>query len=80
LVSDEAWTAENLADRFVDVYHRDPRAGYPSGFHGLLRAHHTGASLLATLNPSSDRSGAATRTTPIGLLPDIDSVLSLTET
>jgi ADP-ribosyl-[dinitrogen reductase] hydrolase len=80
LVSGEAWTVDNLADRFVSCYHRDPRDGYSSGFHALLRAHRTGAGLRAALNPASDRSGAAMRTTPVGLLPDIEHVLRATET
>lgn len=80
LVSGQAWTVENLADRFVAGYHRDPRDGYSSGFHALLRAQRTGAGLRAALNPASDRSGAAMRTAPVGLLPDIEHVLRATET
>lgn len=80
LLSGEAWTAENLADRFVAGYHRDPRDGYSRGFHALLRAHRTGAGLRAALNPASDRSGAAMRTAPVGLLPDLEQVLRATET
>lgn len=80
LLADEAWTSENLADRFVAAYHRDPREGYSSGFHALLRAHRTGAELRAALDPGSDRSGAAMRTTPIGLFADLEEVLRATET
>lgn len=80
LLSGEAWTVENLADRFIACYHRDPRDGYSSGFHALLRAHHSGAGLRAALNPASDRSGAAMRTAPVGLLPDVEQVLRATET
>ena len=79
LLSGQDWTSENLADRFVEAYHRDPREGYSSGFHALLRANHTGAELRAALHPASDRSGAAMRTAPIGLLPDLDDVLTRTE-
>lgn len=79
LLSGEAWTVQNIADRFVACYHRDPRDGYSSGFHALLRAHRSGAGLRAALNPASDRSGAAMRNAPVGLLPDVERVLRATE-
>jgi len=75
LLSDTTWSRENLAEKFVRVFHRDQRDGYSTGFQALLRASDTGQQLLAGLTPGSDRSGAAMRTTPIGLLPTIDDVL-----
>ncbi|GAA2981578.1 ADP-ribosylglycohydrolase family protein [Actinokineospora diospyrosa] len=76
LMADGAqWTPLELANRFVDVFHRDPRAGYAAGFHALLSEVHTGAELLSRLRPTSDKSGAAMRATPIGLLPTTPDVL-----
>ncbi|GAA5146140.1 hypothetical protein GCM10023321_05140 [Pseudonocardia eucalypti] len=79
LLDGDPWTPENLADRLVDAYHRDPRDGYAKGFRALLDANRTGAELRAAIAPASDRSGAAMRAGPIGLLPDVDEVLRLAE-
>jgi ADP-ribosylglycohydrolase len=75
LLSGEAWTAENLAARFVAVYHRDPRPGYASRFYSFLQNVHSGAEFLATIRADSDRSGAAMRAAPLGVLPSIDEVM-----
>jgi ADP-ribosyl-[dinitrogen reductase] hydrolase len=75
LLSGEAWSAGNLAERFVQVFRRDRRDGYSTRFHALLRASNTGAELLGKLTPGNDRSGAAMRAGPIGLLPRVDEVL-----
>ncbi|GLW94166.1 ADP-ribosylglycohydrolase family protein [Actinokineospora globicatena] len=75
MVDGALWTPEVLAEKFVAVFHRDPRAGYASRFHALLSEVHTGAELLDRLRPESDKSGAAMRATPIGLLPTVGDVL-----
>src|SRR5262249_51643218 len=59
---------------------RDPRPGYAPRFSRFLRSVDDGAELLARIHPNSDRSGAAMRAGPIGLLPEIDQVLTLAET
>jgi ADP-ribosyl-[dinitrogen reductase] hydrolase len=70
----EPWTPRYLADRFVYVYHRDPRPGYARGFEGVLKACKNGTELLEKLKPESDRNGAAMRSVPLGLLPSITKV------
>lgn len=70
----EPWEARYLADRFVNVYHRDPRPGYARGFEGVLKSCKNGTELLERLNPTSDRNGAAMRSVPLGLLPSITKV------
>ena len=75
LLSGEAWSADNLAERFVQVFRRDQRDGYSSRFHALLRASNTGTELLGRLTAGNDRSGAAMRAAPIGLLPTVGEVL-----
>lgn len=79
LLSGEAWTRENLADRFTEAFHRDPRVGYSSRIYQLLRDSRTGQELLRAVDADSDRSGAAMRVAPLGLLPDIDDLLHRTE-
>ncbi|PPK66842.1 ADP-ribosylglycohydrolase family protein [Actinokineospora auranticolor] len=75
LVDGGPWTPEALADRFFEVFDRDPREGYASGFHGLLSDVDSGAELLRRLRPHSDKSGAAMRVSPVGLLPTVPDVL-----
>jgi len=75
IVSGEAWTPENLAQRFVDVFHRDPRVGYAHGFYHFLQKTRSGAAFLADMQPYSDKSGAAMRAAPVGIFPTVTEVL-----
>jgi ADP-ribosylglycohydrolase len=68
------WTPLALADRFVEVFHRDPRVGYAGGFHAFLQSVTSGREFLARIRPDSDKSGAAMRVAPVGLLPSVDEV------
>lgn len=74
MVSGAAWTPLALADKFVEVFHRDPRDGYAGGFHAFLRSVTSGADFLARIRPDSDKSGAAMRVAPVGLLPTVADV------
>ena len=80
LVSGEKWTPLNLATRFVDCFHRDPRVGYAGSFHGFLRSVRSGEDFLAEIRPHSDKSGAAMRAGPLGVLPTIGTVLDYCRT
>ncbi|MEU4741585.1 ADP-ribosylglycohydrolase family protein [Actinosynnema sp. NPDC023658] len=73
------WTPEAVATAFVTAFHRDPREGYARGFHEFLRTVHTGAEFLARIRPDSDKSGAAMRAAPVGLLPTVADVLHHTD-
>jgi len=75
LVSGERWTPLNLAARFVECFHRDPRTGYAGAFHAFLTETHTGEDFLRKIRPHSDKSGAAMRAGPLGILPTIGTVL-----
>ena len=77
LVSGERWTPENLAERFIDVFHRDPREGYAGGFYTFLQEVRSGAEFLDRIRPDSDKSGAAMRATPLGVLPTVGQVVEL---
>lgn len=60
---------EDFAAAFVRAFRRDPRLGYSSGFHALLREVADGTELLARIDPSSKGAGSAMRACPIGFLP-----------
>lgn len=74
LLSDEPFSRELLARHFVGAFKRDPRPGYARGFQQLLESVADGEDLLARLVPRSDKSGAAMRAVPIGILPDTAEV------
>ncbi|ONI75010.1 ADP-ribosylglycohydrolase [Actinosynnema sp. ALI-1.44] len=75
LVSGEEWTPLNLASRFTQAFHRDQRVGYATRFHSFLLDVRDGADFLARIMPESDKSGAAMRVSPVGLLPGVADVL-----
>jgi ADP-ribosyl-[dinitrogen reductase] hydrolase len=68
------WTPLTLADKFVEVFHRDPRVGYAGGFHAFLLSVTSGREFLDRIRPDSDKSGAAMRVAPVGLLPSVAEV------
>ncbi|WP_309116087.1 ADP-ribosylglycohydrolase family protein [Saccharothrix sp.] len=78
LADGDPWTPETIAERFVDAFHRDPRPGYARGFQAFLAEVRTGADFLARIRPDSDKSGAAMRAAPAGLLSTVDEVLDRT--
>jgi ADP-ribosylglycohydrolase len=75
LADGASWTAESLADKFVEVFKRDKRQGYAGGFYLLLCDVQSGAEFLRKIRPDSDKSGAAMRSGPIGLLPTVPDVM-----
>lgn len=75
LVSGERWTPQNLARRFVEVFRRDPREGYAGGFYTFLQDVRDGDDFLARIGPDSDKSGAAMRAAPLGVLSTIGQVV-----
>lgn len=75
ILSDQPWTPQMLADRFVGAFKRDPREGYAQGFYDFLRRVESGAQFLAEIRPDSDKSGAAMRAAPIGVYPTVAEVI-----
>jgi ADP-ribosyl-[dinitrogen reductase] hydrolase len=75
LVDGTPWTPAALADKFVEVFHRDPRPGYAGSFHQFLTEVTSGDEFLHRIHPHSDKSGAAMRAGPVGLLPTVADVL-----
>jgi ADP-ribosyl-[dinitrogen reductase] hydrolase len=75
LVEGRKWTPENIAGKFVEVFHRDPREGYAGGFHAFLQKTRSATEFLGNIRPHSDKSGAAMRAGPLGVLPSVGQVL-----
>ena len=69
------WEPYPLAQKFVEVFKRDPRDGYSKGFQAILESVDSGVQLIGKLNPISDKSGAAMRAGPIGILSDRREVI-----
>lgn len=75
IVDGEEWTPINIANRFVSVFQRDKRLGYAGGFFQFLKKTHDGESFLQNIRPTSDKSGAAMRSAPIGVFALVDEVI-----
>jgi ADP-ribosylglycohydrolase len=78
LVSQEPWTEQVLAERFVRAFKRDPRVGYARKFYAFLQSIADGTEFLTQMNGTSDKSGAAMRSAPIGVLPTIAQTIAAT--
>lgn len=75
---DVPWTAETLAESFVQCFKRDWRDGYARGFQKLLEQVKTGDELRGILIPDSNKSGGAMRATPLGLLDKTAVIMEMT--
>jgi ADP-ribosyl-[dinitrogen reductase] hydrolase len=75
IVAGENWEPIMLANRFVEVFKRDPREGYAGGFYSFLQKVRDGKQFLREIRPTSDKSGAAMRAAPIGVYPSISQVI-----
>src|SRR5204863_8841314 len=75
IVSNEPWTADLLARKFVEAFQRDPRQGYASGFYSFLLHVRDGQQFLREIRPNSTKSGAAMRAAPIGVYATIPLVI-----
>src|SRR5262249_9517104 len=69
------WNPLNIASKFVEAFHRDPREGYANNFYHFLQNTTTGHDFLANIRPTSDKSGAAMRAGPLGVLDTQRTVL-----
>jgi len=79
MLAGDAFDADRLATRFVTTFRRDPRRGYSKRLYEVLQTATDGQGFLEGIAPVSDRSGAAMRVSPIGLLPDLTQALQLAE-
>ena len=78
MLSDKKWTPENIAQSFVDCFHRDPRKGYARGFYHFLKQTHSGKEFIQNIRPHSEKSGGAMRSAPLGFFPNIQEVIEKT--
>lgn len=75
LASGAEWTPLNIATKFVECFKRDRREGYSGMFYEFLRKIKSGEEFLGQIRPDSDKSGAAMRAGPLGVLSTIAEVL-----
>jgi len=75
IVSGEPWKPTVLAHKFVEVFQRDPREGYATGFYHFLLHVRDGEQFLRNIRPTSEKSGAAMRAAPIGIYPTLSLVI-----
>ena len=75
MIGDDDWTKESLADRFVHCFHRDERRGYTPYFLHVLLNSRNGREMMSKINGKSTKSGGAMRAGPIGLYPDMETVV-----
>ena len=76
VIDQQEWTPLVIADKFLEVFHRDPRKGYSKHFYTFLKETQTAQEFLVKMRNTSDKSGAAMRAGPRGFYPTIDEVLS----
>jgi ADP-ribosyl-[dinitrogen reductase] hydrolase len=74
-----AATRLQFIEKFVLAFQRDPREGYASRFWEFLQSVEDAADFAARIDPQSEKSGAAMRACPIGVLPDVTAVLQVAE-
>jgi ADP-ribosylglycohydrolase len=77
LLDDPPWSRQTFADRFVQAFKRDPREGYARGFQKFLEGIADGPAFLREIKPDSEKSGAAMRACPIGLLDSVRRVIDV---
>lgn len=68
------WTKLYLANKFVEVFRRDPRRGYTGAFYNILTECETGGDLLERVDGTSRKGGGAMRAGPCGLYADLQEV------
>jgi len=75
LVARQPLICEFLANSWVTAFKRDMRSGYSPSFYDFLAQVKDGNEFLNKIKPYSDKSGAAMRAAPIGILPTVEQVI-----
>jgi len=75
LISEKEFNKINLADKFVEVYRRNPHSGYGSSVREGLKKSKNGLKFLQIIPGNKEGNGACMRAAPIGILPDIKDVI-----
>lgn len=79
LLEDDNWNEIKVADKFVEVFHRDKRRGYSDRVYNALDASSNGADFLKNIDNRSNGNGSAMRAYSIGLVKDVDQLLEFCE-
>jgi ADP-ribosylglycohydrolase len=69
LVDGIQWEPYPLAQKFVEVFKRDPRDGYSKGFQAILESVNTGVQLIGKLTPSVTSPGLRCALAPSACSP-----------
>lgn len=77
LLAGGEYSKARFTQAFVDVFKRDQREGYAQGFYHFLVSVTDAADFAKRIKPDSDKSGAAMRAVPLGLLATVDEVLAV---
>lgn len=77
-------TKMDFANKFVDLFKRDlvdgaPRKGYAAHFYDFMLTVKDGEDMLARIKPESDKSGAAMRAAPLGIIRSLELLLKTTK-
>jgi len=75
LIENKDWTRENIANKFVEVFKRDKRAGYAKRFYQFLSNINSGTEFLEKIIPTSERNGSAMRAYPLGVLENETAII-----
>ncbi len=67
-------TRYDFAFWFLECFKRDPRDGYARGYQKFLEEVHNATEYMSRIRPDSEKSGAAMRSVPLGLLPTKEAV------
>lgn len=78
LLEKENWSRFDVAQKFLDAFKRDPRAGYAKGFYNFLQKTRSAEGFLENIIQESTKSGGAMRSAPLGVISDIDELISKT--
>lgn len=79
LLSEKEWNKENIADSFLNVFHRDQRPGYAKGFYNFLLNTKTAEDFNNKIINNSLRNGAAMRAVPLGVFNSIEEVKEISK-
>ncbi|WP_375605447.1 ADP-ribosylglycohydrolase family protein [Flavobacterium davisii] len=79
VLEDLDWTEERVAQKFVEVFHRDKRKGYSDRVYNALDQSNNGNEFMSNLTFQSSGNGSAMRAYPIGFVKDISMLLKCCE-
>ncbi|MEN2486719.1 ADP-ribosylglycohydrolase family protein [Flavobacterium sp. B11] len=79
LLEDDNWNEIKVADKFVEVFHRDKRRGYSDRVYNALDASKNGSDFIKIIDNGSSGNGSAMRAYSIGHLKDIKQILEFCE-